>query len=110
MFLFKEDLFLIKIFCFPWLVHLNCQKMVNGHKVAGDRWYKTVVPSGLSFFFVHGYIPICSQILTLKELQNYNRKLFLCHHKNRRTQNKYFKLLFFKKNLHFGALRANMEN
>ena len=37
----------------------------------------------------------------LKELRNYNRKLFLCLPKNRRKHSHYFKLLFFTINLHF---------
>ena len=40
----------------------------------------------------------------LKELQNYNRKLFLCPHKNRWKHNHNSKLLFFKINLLFGIL------
>ena len=40
-------------------------------------------------------------IISLKQLRNYNRKLFGVRHKNRREHNQHFKLLFFKINLHF---------
>ena len=41
MFLYKEHLSslidflltLIKMFCFPWLVHLSCHKTVNDYKI-----------------------------------------------------------------------------
>ena len=40
-------------------------------------------------------------IVSLKQLRNYNRKLFCVRHKNRREYNQHFKLLFFKINLFF---------
>ena len=37
----------------------------------------------------------------LKELRNYQQKLFLCPPQKKRKHNQYFKLLFFTKKLHF---------
>ena len=37
----------------------------------------------------------------LKELRNYQRKLFLCPQKNKRKRNQHFQLLFFTIDLHF---------
>ena len=42
-------------------------------------------------------------MIYLKQLQNYNKKLFLCHHKNSRKQNQHFKLPFFQVYLDFGT-------